>query len=66
MCSWLYVYHHFEIADLHSVRFSLHNPSSMTKTTAYNIGVGLIVALGSFTYGFGMHHLLLGSIQSSF
>ncbi|KAF2423403.1 general substrate transporter [Tothia fuscella] len=25
----------------------------MTKTTAYNIGVGLIVAVGSFTYGFG-------------
>jgi hypothetical protein len=27
----------------------------MTKTTAYNIGVGLIVALGSFTYGFGVY-----------
>lgn len=25
----------------------------MTKTTAYNVGVGLIVAVGSFTYGFG-------------
>jgi hypothetical protein len=29
----------------------------MTKTTAYNVGVGLIVALGSFTYGFGMYSL---------
>jgi hypothetical protein len=26
----------------------------MTKTSGYNIGVGLIVAVGSFTYGFGM------------
>lgn len=24
-----------------------------TKTTAYNLGVGLIVAFGSLTYGFG-------------
>ena len=25
----------------------------MTKTSGYNIAVGLIVAVGSFTYGFG-------------
>lgn len=27
----------------------------MTKTSGYNIAVGLIVAVGSFTYGFGMY-----------
>ena len=25
----------------------------MTKTSAYNVGVGMTVALGSFSYGFG-------------
>lgn len=27
--------------------------SKMTKTSAYNVMVGMTVALGSFTYGFG-------------
>lgn len=31
----------------------------MTKTTAYNVGVGMTVAMGSFTYGFGISRLPL-------
>jgi hypothetical protein len=27
----------------------------MTRTSSYNIAVGLIVAVGIFTYGFGKH-----------
>lgn len=28
--------------------------SNMTRTSGYNVAVGLIVAVGSFTYGFGI------------
>ena len=29
----------------------------MTKTTVYNVLVGMTVAMGSFTYGFGLFDL---------
>jgi hypothetical protein len=39
----------------------------MTKTTAYNVGVGMIVAIGSFTYGFGTTtHLSQNVEQNSY
>ncbi|KAK1913419.1 hypothetical protein P3342_005355 [Pyrenophora teres f. teres] len=43
---------------LHTLKFQ-SNFNTMTKTSAYNVAFGLIVAVGSFTYGFESPHWLI-------